>query len=93
MSKLKIIKFEKDNCAPCKTYNPIFEEFKKEHDNIEFETVDVIDKVDLARKYKILSVPTTIVLEDDEIVERKMGVQQKNDLKNMISDYVEIEVN
>ena len=85
----KIIKFQRDNCNPCKTYEPIFNDVVDEYkDEFDIEIVDVEDKVDMARDYKILSVPTTLLIVDGEIKEREMGILQKQELIELLSDYV-----
>lgn len=57
---MRIIKFEKDNCAPCK----MIEQFLKEN-NIEHEVVNVFNEPEKAQEHKVtFSVPVLLVLDD-----------------------------
>lgn len=64
-----IIKFEKNGCQPCQSLSKWLEENKVEH-----ESKNIMQNMDLVRKYNIKSVPTVLVLnENQEEVERFIG--------------------
>ena len=52
-------------CGPCKAFKPIIEELIEEGQPIEI--LDVDEYQELAAYFNILSVPTTIILEDDKL--------------------------
>ncbi len=84
---MKILKFSAEWCAPCKVFHKTFEEVSKmeEFKDIEFEELDVEDDVLKTEKYGIMSVPTTIILgENDEVVFKVIGNVPKTDLINSI---------
>lgn len=64
---MKVIKFGAEWCSPCKVYDPVFEQVSKEVTDYEFLKVDIEDDPELAGKYKITSVPTTIYLDNNEV--------------------------
>ena len=76
----KAIRFTASWCQPCKMYAPIWESASKEKETWNFETVDIDENYELASKYNVRSVPTTIFLKDDDVVSRHVGVLQKNEL-------------
>ena len=70
-------------CGPCKAFKPIMEQLKSEGYNIQF--VDIDSEGELARQYNIRSVPTTLVEENGEEVNRYIGVQTRDTILESIS--------
>lgn len=64
----KIIKFEKPGCQPCEMVSAVLGEV-----GVNFEAVNPFDQPELAVKYKIRSVPTVLLLDDEAEVERIVG--------------------
>lgn len=64
----KIIKFEKNDCAPC---NMVSEYLDLK--GVQYETVNPFEHPEIAMKYKVRSVPTVIVEQQDEILHRIIG--------------------
>ncbi len=52
-------------CGPCKAFKPIMNEIANEGYSVEF--IDVDQSQELAAKYGVRSVPTTIIEEGDNI--------------------------
>jgi len=74
--------FYADWCGPCKTQDPILEELEEEWDErVEFEKIDVDEEQDTANEYQVRSIPTIVIENDDGIVERFVGVTQKEKLQ------------
>lgn len=70
-------------CGPCRAYGPIFEKVSKnpEFKDITFESVDVDDNEELAAKYKVTRIPTTVFVNDaGEEVNRLLGLISEEDL-------------
>ena len=77
--------FYADWCGPCKTQDPIVEELAEEYPDVEFEKVNVDESQEVANEYQVRSLPTLIVENDDGIVERFVGVTQRDDLESALS--------
>ena len=88
----KIIKMSATWCGPCRAYAPTFHKVKDmdEFKDIEFKEIDIENDENgdvLAEKYQIRSVPTTILLdENDELIYKVMGNISLNDLTNIINE-------
>lgn len=78
--------FTADWCGPCKKVRPIVEEINRDSADIKFKIIDADQEGDLVRKFNISSVPTFIVLEDDEVVFRVSGAQTKENLESLLTD-------
>ncbi|PSQ32593.1 thiol reductase thioredoxin [Halobacteriales archaeon SW_12_69_24] len=77
--------FYADWCGPCKTQDPIIEELEADYPDVDVEKVNVDEKQEVANEYQVRSLPTLIVENDDGIVERFVGVTQRNDLETALS--------
>ena len=88
----KIIKMSTTWCGPCRAYASTFHKVKNmdEFKDIEFKEIDIENDENgdvLAEKYQIRSVPTTILLdENDELIYKVMGNIPLNDLTNIINE-------
>ena len=83
----KVIKFSADWCIPCKVYEKTFHDVSKnkEFEGVLFETFDVEDNEDLASEYMIRSVPTTVVLdENDKVLLKISGNLSKKALEDAL---------
>ena len=78
--------FYADWCGPCTTQDPILEDLEAEYENVEFEKIDVDEEQDIANEYQVRSLPTLIVENEDGIVDRFVGVTQKEDLEVALED-------
>ena len=88
----KIMKLSTTWCAPCKAYTSTFHKVKEmdEYKDIEFKEIDIENDEDgevLAEKFQVRSVPTTILLdENDELIYKVMGNIPQKDLTNLINE-------
>ena len=77
--------FHADWCGPCKTQDPILEEIEEEWgDRFALEKVNVDEEQDIANEYQVRSLPNLIVENEDGIVERFVGVTQREDIEDAL---------
>lgn len=86
MSDLEIIKFSATWCGPCKRYTPIFNEFIEET-GIKSSNVDIDEQHELASKYNVMSVPTTVFIKNGEVVSTQTGAMSKPALRKMVESF------
>ncbi|MFT4224768.1 thioredoxin domain-containing protein [Dysgonomonas sp.] len=66
----KIIKFEKADCNPCVMVSQYLDS-----KSTAFEVINPFNNPEVAVKYKIRSVPTTLLIENDKVLMRSIGYQ------------------
>ena len=71
-------------CGPCQMLAPVLEELDKSA-NITILKIDVDELSDIARDYRVMSIPTLIVFKDGKMVKREMGYMPLERLKALIS--------
>nr|WP_049968030.1 thioredoxin [Haloferax prahovense] len=82
---VRLLDFYADWCGPCKTQDPILDDLEDDYENVEFVKVDVDEEQDVANQYQVRSLPTLIVENDDGIVDRFVGVTQRDDIESALS--------
>ena len=82
---VKLLDFYADWCGPCKTQDPILEELESDwEERADFEKVDVDEHQDVANEYQVRSIPTIVVENGDGVVERFVGVTQREQLEDAL---------
>jgi thioredoxin 1 len=76
--------FTADWCGPCKKVRPIVEELSRDQSEVKFQIIDVDSEGELARKFEVRSIPTFILIENGQEVNRFTGAKTKKDLENFI---------
>lgn len=80
-SKPVLVDFYAEWCGPCKAMAPIIEEIASEKaGEVDVYKVDIDEDLDIARRYKIMSVPTFAVFKGGELVARALGNLPKSDV-------------
>lgn len=76
-------------CGPCKVYAPIMEKLATELSatGIKISKINVDDNRELAVELGVSGVPTTIFFKDGEEKERKVGMMQEKQVKEILEKY------
>ena len=76
-----LVDFWAEWCAPCKMIAPVLEEIAAENaDKIDIVKLNIDENPEIARKYRILSIPTLSVFVGGEIVRTVNGARPKSAL-------------
>ena len=78
-----IIDFYADWCNPCKIMAPHFERASEEIKGVKFGKVNIEKNQDIAGRFEVMSIPTTILFKDKEQIERFSGAMSLKDIKEM----------
>ena len=78
-----VLYFTADWCNPCQRTKPFAEELIRDGANIKF--IDVDSEIEMVKTFKILSVPTYIILKDEQEVHRANGAKTKEQLQNLLN--------
>jgi thioredoxin 1 len=79
-----VVDFYADWCGPCKIMAPEFEKASKENKNVKFGKIDVDGNQDIAGRFSVMSIPTTIFFKDKEQVDRHTGALRAEDIQEKI---------
>ena len=87
-SGVVVVDFFATWCGPCKMLSPVIDELSGELENVNFVKVDIEQSMDLAQKFKIVSVPTLKVFKNGEEVDTLMGFMPKEVLKSKVEAHI-----
>ncbi len=86
---LVLVDFFATWCGPCRMMAIILEDIAKELEGkVEIYKVDVDNDEKLARKFGILSIPTLIFFENGKVMEKHVGLWQKEDCLDYIGSFL-----
>ena len=71
-------------CGPCRMVGPILDEIAEEREDIKVCKVDIDEQPELASRFRIMSVPTLMVLKDGNIVDQSIGAKPKHQILAMV---------
>lgn len=67
-------------CGPCRMVGPIIDELSEDFDGrADICKVNVDDEGELAKRFRIMSIPCVILFKDAQEIERIIGAREKED--------------
>ena len=67
-------------CGPCQMVLPIVGEIAEERTDIKVCKINVDDNKELARQFRVMSIPTLMVFKGGEMVNKHVGTMEKDEL-------------
>ncbi len=84
-----LIDFWAEWCGPCQTMLPILDQFSEQMgDKMTVGKINVDENPEIAGQFRVMSIPTLIVLKDGEMVEQMVGVQSADKLAEATAKYL-----
>lgn len=71
-------------CGPCQMLGPIVEAIAEENPDIKVCKINIDENPDLASQFKIMSIPTLVVMKDGEVYKKSVGVISKSEILEMV---------
>jgi thioredoxin 1 len=84
-SGVTLVDFWAPWCGPCKMQLPIVEELSSELEGqATIAKINVDEEPEIASQFGVMSIPTLIIFKDGQPVDKMVGLQSKDALKNKI---------
>ena len=71
-------------CGPCRMVGPIVEEIAQENANIKVGKVNIDEQPQLASQYGVMSIPTLMLFENGDVVDKAVGARNKSFILQML---------
>ncbi|WMJ84754.1 thioredoxin [Oscillospiraceae bacterium LTW-04] len=71
-------------CGPCRMVSPLVDEISEEISHAKVGKVNVDEQPELAAQFKIMSIPTLVVIKDGKISSTTIGAKPKAEILNML---------
>lgn len=72
-------------CGPCRQLSPIVDEIAEERSDIKVGKVNVDDQMELAMAFKVVNIPTLIVIKNGEVAAKQVGAVSKKEVLELLS--------
>lgn len=79
-----LLYFHASYCAPCQAMDGIVASLDATLDGTRVQAVDITQRPDLTRRYKVDRIPTFILVLDGQTVDRRAGVQTEAELRALV---------
>ena len=71
-------------CGPCRMVAPIVEQIAEEFHDVLVGKIDVDTEMELAASFRIVSIPTLIVMKDGKVANTAVGYRPKADILKLL---------
>lgn len=71
-------------CGPCRMVSPIVDEIANERNDIKVGKINVDEQGELSMQFRIVSIPTLIVMKNGEVANKTVGAMPKEEILNLL---------
>lgn len=82
--KITLVDFSASWCMPCRMFKPIVEELAEKMPEINVYNVDIDEAGEIAKRFRIFSVPTLLLFKDGEKIDSSVGMLSYDDLEMFV---------
>ncbi|MCD8098447.1 MAG: thioredoxin [Lachnospiraceae bacterium] len=72
-------------CGPCRMVSPLVDDIAAERSDIKVGKVNVDEQPELAAQFKVMSIPTLVVMKDGKVTNQAIGAMPKNQILELLS--------
>ena len=71
-------------CGPCRMVSPIVDEIAEENSAVKVAKINIDEQPQLASQYGVMSIPTLMVFENGDVVDKAVGARNKAFILQML---------
>ena len=71
-------------CGPCRMVSPIVDEIAEENSAIKVAKINIDEQPQLASQYGVMSIPTLMLFENGDVVDKAVGARNKSFILQML---------
>ena len=71
-------------CGPCRMVSPLVDRIAEEHPEYLVAKIDVDREPELAQAFKVVSIPTLVVMENGQVLQRSVGALSKEKILKLL---------
>ncbi len=84
-----LIDFWASWCGPCRMLGPVIDEIAKLYDGkLKVGKVNVDDSPSLASDFKVMTIPTVVIMKNGEVVDKNIGAIPLEAMEDFIDKYL-----
>lgn len=89
---LTVIDFSATWCMPCRLLAPILEDVANELTSVNFYSLDIDENEEIAKRYRIFSVPTLIAFKQGKMIDTLVGLNTFDEVMEFVQRCDEAEI-
>ena len=90
--ELTIIDFSATWCMPCRMLKPIMERLADNHKDIRFFNLDIDESEEIAKRYRVFSVPTLVCFRARKKLDSMVGLNSYDDVVEFVRRCKEMKI-
>lgn len=71
-------------CGPCRMVGPVVEQIASERSDVKVCKVNVDQEPELSSQFRVMSIPTLMVMKEGKIVSQSVGARSKRAIESML---------
>ena len=71
-------------CGPCRMVSPIVDEIAEENSAVKVAKINIDEQPQLASQYGVMSIPTLMLFENGDVVDKAVGARNKSFILQML---------
>ena len=71
-------------CGPCQAFSPTFAAAAAEVDAAKFGKINVDEQMELAQRFRVMSIPTLVLMKDGEPVQTVVGMRNRDGIMELL---------
>lgn len=83
---LTVVDFSATWCMPCRMLKPILERVTEVFDDVDFFEIDIDDNEEIAKRYRIFSVPTLVCFKSGKKIDSLVGLNSYDEIVEFIEN-------
>ena len=81
---LTVVDFSATWCMPCRMLAPILEQVANKMETVSFYNLDIDDNEEIAKRYRIFSVPTLVAYKEGKVIDTLVGLNSYEEVLDFV---------
>ena len=82
---LTVVDFSASWCMPCRMLAPILAQVADKKENVSFYNIDIDESEEVAKRYRIFSVPTLMAFKEGKVIDSLVGLNSFDEVMNFVN--------
>lgn len=84
-----LVDFWAEWCGPCRMMSPVIDQIAEQYpEKVKVGKVNVDSQVNLASEFRVMSIPTVMIFNKGEVIQKVVGARPKEDFVDMLNQVI-----